>query len=640
MGVIFSKKSFLLIYITGIIIRILVYSLSLESTSNSTNFGFIEISDFNAFLFEHFNVFSTFFHKQFLSLYYFINFVFVLLIETICLLLLARHAVLKNIYKLLFIFWLSPLSVLFYYYLNLSPLLFLFFLLFFYFYSNRNYFTSSLLLGTLVIFQNLFLLLIPILILHHFQKKWFKSTRIKFLLSLVFFVSLALVFKNIFGIQNVYLGGKYFIGDILFTILYLSLLFFIRRIGRSNYAMLNTYVCLLFLLHTLIFPNYISNIQLLIPIISIYVLNSTLAGLKITFIYFTFYLIYLCHNFNIIQFNTFSNLDSEYILLLVLITFSFTLIFRLLTEGVQYNPYYRVNRWPLTISIAGDSGSGKDTLAKSVAHIFHRECVTTLYGDSYHKWERGAPMWKAFTHLNPTANDLDSLNDNLTSLLRGETLHIRHYNHRIGRFVAPTPVEPNDVIIVSGLHALFQPNFRALIDLKIFLDTDERLRKFWKLSRDSSSRMQSLEKISRIIELRKSDAEKYIRPQAAFADIVFRLSPVNNDLFEGDTFSENLRFTLSVILRDSNYHQDLIKILIGYCGLYLDWEISEDGRTVEIIIDGDVSSEDISLAANFLMPDLDKYIDVNFNWKNDLEGVIQLIIFSHINQILEKRILK
>ena len=59
------------------------------------------------------------------------------------------------------------------------------------------------------------------------------------------------------------------------------------------------------------------------------------------------------------------------------------------------------------ICITGSSGVGKSTLSKFLYFIFGCNDVVTLNGDDAHRWERGDTNWDIYTHLNPSANNLD-----------------------------------------------------------------------------------------------------------------------------------------------------------------------------------------------------------------------------------------
>jgi hypothetical protein len=66
-----------------------------------------------------------------------------------------------------------------------------------------------------------------------------------------------------------------------------------------------------------------------------------------------------------------------------------------------------------------------------------------------------------------------------------------------------------------------------------------------------------------------------------------------------------------------------------------DWNKST--QAVELMIEGEVSKEDIELSVNILCPRIIEFLDINPRWMGGTNGLMQLIILIHINKLLEKR---
>ena len=150
--------------------------------------------------------------------------------------------------------------------------------------------------------------------------------------------------------------------------------------------------------------------------------------------------------------------------------------------------FFRFNQKPIIIGIAGDSGSGKDTLSDSLESLIGSHSAVKLSGDDYHRWDRQGPMWQVMTHINPMANDLHSFSNDLISLRDGKEINQRHYDHETGKMTKPRLIKSNQFILVSGLHTFSLPITRDACNLKIFLDIDEDLRRFFKIRRDVHER--------------------------------------------------------------------------------------------------------------------------------------------------------
>ncbi len=313
------------------------------------------------------------------------------------------------------------------------------------------------------------------------------------------------------------------------------------------------------------------------------------------------------------------------------------LIMRMIGEGIIFSNYRRVTRKALVLGIAGDSGSGKDTLSRAIAGLFGTNSVTTIYGDAYHKWDRNAPMWKTLTHLNPLANDLAQLTKDVVAVTSGETLQRRHYDHRSGRFTYPIQVRSNDVVLVTGLHALFESQLRDRLDVKIFLATDTELRLHWKINRDTDTREHTRQKVLNTESVRENDRSLYISPQEKYAQLIFRLMPVNPRYLDTKTRRDNPPLKLLVKMRDSIEYESLIRSLIAICGLQIDWEILDDGNTVELLVEGEVSADDIQLSARNLF-NFNEHLSLSPEWHGDMLGVMQLVVLTYMQQKLSQRI--
>lgn len=179
----------------------------------------------------------------------------------------------------------------------------------------------------------------------------------------------------------------------------------------------------------------------------------------------------------------------------------------------------------VVIGISGDSGSGKDTLARALGALIGDEQTTQLSGDDYHLAERHDPLWDAVTHLDPAANDLARLAADVAALARGTEVWGRPYDHGTGSFGPVLRHAPRPFVIVNGLHTLYTAELRAELDLRVHLDTNEDLRVRLKMRRDVQQRNHTRAELAQLMARRRDDAERYIRPQAQHADLVLRLRP-------------------------------------------------------------------------------------------------------------------
>jgi len=199
------------------------------------------------------------------------------------------------------------------------------------------------------------------------------------------------------------------------------------------------------------------------------------------------------------------------------------LVWKILNEAIKVGDVYSLSSKPLSVSIAGDSGVGKDTLTKEIASLFAHQEVALLLGDDYHLYERGETSWQSTTHLSLEANDLEAMGRDFQRLLKRESVFVKHYDHAVGRFTPPRKIKSSQLILVNGLHAHLIPG-NQLTDLRVFLSMEEELRIKLKIERDKTQRKQIDENLIRAsIATRVPYFEKYVKSQSESADLHFNL---------------------------------------------------------------------------------------------------------------------
>lgn len=313
------------------------------------------------------------------------------------------------------------------------------------------------------------------------------------------------------------------------------------------------------------------------------------------------------------------------------------LAIRIWRESVSRNDYFRLSRKPFVIGVAGDSGAGKDTYSDAIKGLFGGHSVTTLSGDDYHLWDRQKPMWQVMTHLNPMANDLEGFANDLVALTDSKSIHSRHYDHQTGRMSRPFMIKSKDFIIASGLHALYLPILRECYNLSVYLDIDESLRRHFKLQRDVHQRGHTEEKVLSSFARREPDSARFIRPQAAYADLVLSLQPIHPRILETAGKNHPLHFRIVAHSRTGLNELSLTRVLVGVCGLHVDMSTRNDATEVELTIEGETSGQDIEMAARMICPRVFEFLDLKPEWQDGVMGLMQLITLSHINQALTKR---
>ncbi len=116
------------------------------------------------------------------------------------------------------------------------------------------------------------------------------------------------------------------------------------------------------------------------------------------------------------------------------------------------------------IGVAGDSGSGKTTFTESIRQVFGPLFVSSITLDDYHLFDRIERRERGITPLNPEANNLSGLEEDIKRLKSGLTINKPVYDHSTGSFRDAIPFNPTKIIILEGLHTLFTPKLRSQTD--------------------------------------------------------------------------------------------------------------------------------------------------------------------------------
>ena len=176
------------------------------------------------------------------------------------------------------------------------------------------------------------------------------------------------------------------------------------------------------------------------------------------------------------------------------------------------------------IGVAGDSGSGKTTFTAAIRNLIGEDLVSTITLDDYHLYGREERNALQITPLSPQANDLASLERDVARLKQGLCVEKNRYNHRTGKIEGPVFFKPSKIIILEGLHPLFTPGLRALLDFSFFVDPAQDVKEEWKLKRDMGARGYTEQEVRREMAMRESDYQSYVAPQRHYARGIIGIS--------------------------------------------------------------------------------------------------------------------
>ena len=179
---------------------------------------------------------------------------------------------------------------------------------------------------------------------------------------------------------------------------------------------------------------------------------------------------------------------------------------------------------PLTIGVAGGTGSGKTTVAGALIDACGPENVAFLPHDAYYR-DYGHLPFEDRVRVNwdhPDSLETDLLVRQLSSLISGMPIKEPQYDFRTYTRMAETQhVEPRPVIIIEGILILAERELRDLLDIKVFVDTDADIRFIRRLKRDIEERERSVQSvIEQYLSTVRPMHLDFVEPSKRYADLI------------------------------------------------------------------------------------------------------------------------
>ncbi len=178
----------------------------------------------------------------------------------------------------------------------------------------------------------------------------------------------------------------------------------------------------------------------------------------------------------------------------------------------------------VTLGVAGGSGSGKTTVARSILDAVGRDRIAYIAHDSYYRdveWESvEEPAAYNFDH--PDAVETDLLVEHLEALKSGNAVEVPIYDFVTHRRTDETRrVEPRPVVLVEGILLFVSPRLRQQLDFKVFVDTESDLRLIRRIRRDLSERGRSLESVlDQYLRTVRPMQLEFAEPSMRWADVI------------------------------------------------------------------------------------------------------------------------
>jgi uridine kinase len=176
------------------------------------------------------------------------------------------------------------------------------------------------------------------------------------------------------------------------------------------------------------------------------------------------------------------------------------------------------------IGVAGGSGSGKSTVARTIIEAMLPGSCAIIDHDSY---------YRDFSHLNfeeraalnfdhPDALETSLLASHLDELRAGRSFEKPVYDFRTHtRTSVTSTVAPARTVVVEGILVLASPELRARFDLMIFVETDADIRLMRRMRRDMVERGRSfLDVRDQYFATVRPMHEQFVEPSKRHANIL------------------------------------------------------------------------------------------------------------------------
>ena len=179
---------------------------------------------------------------------------------------------------------------------------------------------------------------------------------------------------------------------------------------------------------------------------------------------------------------------------------------------------------PLTIGIGGGTASGKTTVARRLEERLAGHPIALLDQDAYYRDLSDTPLEdrKRFNFDHPDSFDTELLVKHLNELRARRAVEKPVYSFALHSRTGETQrVNPGDVILLEGILVLAVEPVRALLDVKVFVDSDADVRALRRLSRDVKERGRDFDGvIEQYFHTVRPMHFGFVEPSKRYADII------------------------------------------------------------------------------------------------------------------------
>jgi len=179
---------------------------------------------------------------------------------------------------------------------------------------------------------------------------------------------------------------------------------------------------------------------------------------------------------------------------------------------------------PVTIGVAGGTGSGKTTVSNQIIDRVGQKNIAYMPHDAYYKdlSKLSDDERDRINFDHPDSLDTELMIDHIKRLQLGESVNIPIYDFTTDRRTMETlPVGPQPIVLVEGILIFTERELRDLLDIKIFVDADADIRFIRRLERDVKERGRSVDSvIEQYLRTVRPMHLKFVEPSKRYADVI------------------------------------------------------------------------------------------------------------------------
>jgi uridine kinase len=209
---------------------------------------------------------------------------------------------------------------------------------------------------------------------------------------------------------------------------------------------------------------------------------------------------------------------------------------------------------PLVIGIAGGTASGKTTMSRAIYEAVGPEHISYITHDCYyhdlsHLTHEERDAWN-YDH--PNALDTPLLIEHLILLREMKPVRIPTYDYKTHtRFPGEEELLPRPIILVEGILIFSEPRLVELMDIKIFVDTEDDIRLARRLQRDTIERERSVENVlTQYLKTVRPMHKQFVEPSKRMADIIVPDGGMNSVAL--DLVVSKLKYSLGASFKEES----------------------------------------------------------------------------------------